>query len=157
MGLFSSLLGNGLKVVFSNYRGIIVAAVLGFALHSIWSIGQRLDVLGERTESAIQEIKSMRGDVNKLRELSDELLSLQQQQIANTQLIGQHYNDKRSATQRVTDGYIDSVTNGTLRLSIKRTRPTAPTVLGPAHQPSAGTPSAGISPAASGTDGETQR
>lgn len=132
MDAITSLFRKGLSSVFGNWREIAAVVAIIWVVTAILNTGTQIGRLSEETAHMSQGMAEMKTQLNDLRDLHKQMIGIQREQLDLTKKLGLDYEEQRAKNEADTAVKVDAVTNGTLRMSIRKPSPVKSTVPFPA-------------------------
>lgn len=125
MERITSLFTAGFRSLLANWQKIAIVIAAVWIFNSLMSVGERLGTLTSETKRNGEEMTLIRGQLSDLKSISNQMLTITQEQMAITKKLSEDYEKRRQDNQTTTAERIDAVAAGALRLSIKK--PASPT------------------------------
>lgn len=120
MKSIGALFSNGFTALLGNWQKIAVVLAIVWVVHALVDTGKEIGKLSEITEKNGEELTAIRGQLSNLQEVSNQMLDITKQQMALTQKLDADYEQRKKANEQTADANVSAVTNGTLRLSIRK-------------------------------------
>lgn len=120
MNRIFALFTGGLSKLLSNWKQLLVVGLVVYGVHTILSVTKEIGSLSEITKQNGEEMKAIRGQLSDLKNVSDQMLAISQQQMAITQKLDADYEARKAKNDADTAANVNAVNNGTLRLSIRK-------------------------------------
>lgn len=120
MGVIKALFSKGLSSLLGNWREIAAIIAIIWVINTVMGAGEKIGTLSTETKQLREGFVDMQSRLDDLGVLHKQMIAIGKEQLELSKKLGVAYEEQRTKNEADTNAKLSSISDGTLRLSIRK-------------------------------------